>query len=168
MRVMTRFSDHLSQFLLAKIYEAFGTKLHLTLWNENRMGGGGTGLPARWGPWMASLWGCGWGGGCGGGGDGGGGVVEWVPVDVARQLETSSRVPPLDRVWPYFGRHEGLDTTIPLSFHFVLPDTESPLIRPGLWGYRGKLAMPPMTTDIEFEAHTPSKRGDDPPDPYAP
>ena len=96
------------------------------------------------------------------------GVVEWVPVDVARQLETSSRVPPLDRVWPYFGRHEGLDTTIPLSFHFVLPDTESPLIRPGLWGYRGKLAMPPMTTDIEFEAHTPSKRGDDPPDPYAP
>ena len=63
MRVMTRFSDHLSQFLLAKIYEAFGTKLHLNLWNAHLMGEEATGLPALWGPLMASLWGCGWGGG---------------------------------------------------------------------------------------------------------
>ncbi|MEM1422843.1 MAG: transglutaminase-like domain-containing protein [Planctomycetota bacterium] len=96
------------------------------------------------------------------------GVVEWIPVDIARQIEWSSRTPPLTEAWQYFGNHDGLDTTVPISNHFVIPGTGSPLIRPGLWGYRGVRSLPPMATSVGYSAQPVSVRADDPPDPYAP
>ncbi len=44
---------------------------------------------------------------------------EWIPVDVTRQREVSSRAPAITASWPYFGNHDKLNEWIPLAIEFA-------------------------------------------------
>jgi hypothetical protein len=47
----------------------------------------------------------------------------WIPVDVAELRSRSSRMPPLDRPWEFFGTNDELDDIVPVSMHFHPPTT---------------------------------------------
>lgn len=47
--------------------------------------------------------------------------LTWIPVDVARLRERSSRMKPLNQKWKYFGTHDELDDVVPIAFHFHPP-----------------------------------------------
>ncbi|MFT5424911.1 MAG: hypothetical protein ACI89L_002714 [Phycisphaerales bacterium] len=47
--------------------------------------------------------------------------LTWVPVDVARLRESSSRMKPMDQKWKYFGSHDELDDVVPIAFHIHPP-----------------------------------------------
>lgn len=49
---------------------------------------------------------------------------EWIPVDIYLQKQFSSRPPPLDRPWNFFGSHQRGQTLAPFSFHWVSPDMD--------------------------------------------
>ena len=82
----------------------------------------------------------------------------WIPVDVARQRKTSTKAPPLDRPWKYFGSNDQTDSMIPLAFHFHPPLSGavahgSPL----LWGWMTTPEAQPAEQSIRFLAGQPSK-----------
>lgn len=45
----------------------------------------------------------------------------WVPVDIVHMRKSSTRPPPLDRPWPFFGENKELDGTIPFAFQVFPP-----------------------------------------------
>lgn len=47
----------------------------------------------------------------------------WVPVDPVRMRKRSSKIPPFDQPWKYFGDHDELDSVMPFAFHFIPPTT---------------------------------------------
>ena len=59
----------------------------------------------------------------------------WVPVDIVRQRNTSSRAPALDRPWEFFGGIVDFQQVVPLSFHFHPPTTVDNAGAPCLWGW---------------------------------
>ena len=63
------------------------------------------------------------------------GGVWWVPVDPVRLRKSSSRPPPLDRPWKYFGTNEELWGVIPIAFQFHPPTTVVAHGSPALWGW---------------------------------
>ena len=79
--------------------------------------------------------------------------IEWIPVDIVRQREFSSRPPPLTQSWEYFGNNRFLDTTVPVAFHFLPPRgavggaSVLPAIAPALWGW----ALDPAIESIDSE-----------------
>lgn len=50
--------------------------------------------------------------------------VEWIPVDIAKQRDFSSRAPALDRTWKFFGRNELFDMTVPIAARWAPSDHE--------------------------------------------
>lgn len=79
--------------------------------------------------------------------------IEWIPVDIVRQREFSSRPPPLPQTWEYFGNNRFLDTTVPVAFHFLPPSgavggaSVLPAVAPALWGW----ALDPAIESIDTE-----------------
>jgi len=59
----------------------------------------------------------------------------WVPVDIVRQRNTSSRAPSLERSWEFFGGIVDFQQVVPLSFHFHPPTTVDNAGAPCLWGW---------------------------------
>ena len=59
----------------------------------------------------------------------------WVPVDIVRQRNTSSRAPALERSWEFFGGIVDFQQVVPLSFHFHPPTTVDNAGAPCLWGW---------------------------------
>jgi hypothetical protein len=45
----------------------------------------------------------------------------WIPVDITRIRNRSSRMRDLDRPWKYFGEHDELDDVMPIAFHYHPP-----------------------------------------------
>ncbi|MBL0928481.1 MAG: transglutaminase domain-containing protein [Phycisphaerales bacterium] len=80
-----------------------------------------------------------------------GGRGEWIPVDVQRQRQMSSRAPPTDRPWPYFGNNRGFRFTAPIAFHWHPPTVVTNAFEyPGLWGWLPLPAVPRTDTALNF------------------
>lgn len=45
----------------------------------------------------------------------------WIPVDVRRMRSRSSKAPPVNQRWPFFGNHDELHLLIPIAFHLHPP-----------------------------------------------
>lgn len=86
----------------------------------------------------------------------------WIPVDIQRQREFSSRPPNLNQRWQFFGHHEDLDVMCPMAFHWLPP---TPSVNQGpvaLWSWiplpEGVVVQP----DLRIEGRAAARRGDDP------
>lgn len=90
------------------------------------------------------------------------GVGEWIPADVERQREFSSRPPAMDQPWKFVGNHEDMDFMCPLAFHWLPPTPCMNIGPPALWGWvpvpEGALADPDLRVSVKAAA----RRGDDP------
>lgn len=87
---------------------------------------------------------------------------EWIPVDITRQQEFSSRAPPLNQRWQYFGHNEELDLVPPISFHWIPPSTLTNAGAAGIWGWLPQPANPVADQELKFWYLGTPKRGDDP------
>ncbi|MGP1309311.1 MAG: transglutaminase-like domain-containing protein [Phycisphaerales bacterium] len=89
---------------------------------------------------------------------------EWIPVDVVRQRAESSRPPPLDRPWRFFGNHDELDELVPMTSLYVPAQARRFGSVPGVWGWRPDPADPGFNLDqvIRFEVISAPRRADDP------
>lgn len=86
---------------------------------------------------------------------------EWIPVDVFRQREFSSRAPPIDRPWRYFGHNEEFDFVVPIAFHWVPPADVVTTGPPGMWGWQGRPANAIADVEMKFLAfETPNRGGE--------
>ncbi|TVQ31227.1 MAG: transglutaminase domain-containing protein [Phycisphaeraceae bacterium] len=87
----------------------------------------------------------------------------WIPVDIVRMRQFSSRAQPMNRPWKFFGTHECLNSMAPLSFHYHPPTTVVALGAPGLWGWLPVPEIPSMEQVLMFDAmHTPQRGGQKP------
>lgn len=91
------------------------------------------------------------------------GLGEWIPVDVQRQREFSSRPPPLGQAWKFFGNNEDSDYLCPMSFHWLPPTPCMNIGPPSLWGWvpqpEGVAYVEP---DMRVSVKAAARRGDDP------
>lgn len=88
---------------------------------------------------------------------------QWIPVDVVRQRIDSSRPPPLDRPWRYFGNHDELDEAVPLTSVYSALDATQLTWVPAVWGWRPD-PQPTFLLDpvLRFEAIGAPRRAGDP------
>lgn len=63
------------------------------------------------------------------------GLGEWVPVDIVRQRQFSSRAPKIERGWEFFGRSLQSDFLVPVAHHFHPPTAVTNAGPPALWGW---------------------------------
>lgn len=97
---------------------------------------------------------------------------EWIPVDVGRQREFSSRAPPIDQKWDFFGNDENADDMLPISFQFHPPTGGAPVVAStgsvgqtitlgsyAFWGWRAKPATPPVSQQIVVWGQHTVRRG---------
>lgn len=88
---------------------------------------------------------------------------EWIPVDITRQKEFSSRPPPLNQRWQHFGHNEESDFLAPIAFHWLPPENASGSHAPGLWSWRPTPGPPDVDADIQLRPEETPKRGGEPP-----
>ncbi|MEM9082667.1 MAG: transglutaminase-like domain-containing protein [Planctomycetota bacterium] len=77
---------------------------------------------------------------------------EWIPVDIVKQREFSSRAPAIDRPWEYFGKNEEFDSVVPLGFHWHPPTTVTNAGPPALWGWLPEPVAPAADQLLNYEA----------------
>ncbi len=75
------------------------------------------------------------------------GQGQWIPVDPIKQREFSSRAPPINSPWLFFGTHEHLKDLIPLAHTFhpptsILTKPVAAYGSPALWGWRPEPSFP--------------------------
>ncbi len=87
---------------------------------------------------------------------------EWIPVDITRQQEFSSRAPPLNQRWQFFGHNEEFDFVAPFSFHWLPPSTLTNAGAAGIWGWLPQPGNPVADQELKFWHLGTPKRGDDP------
>ncbi len=84
----------------------------------------------------------------------------WVPVDIARQRDRSSRLPDLDKPWDYFGNNKDLQYILPFAFQFHPPVSVVAHGSPAFWGW---FTTPTINNQaeqwIKFDAVTTPNRG---------
>ncbi len=87
---------------------------------------------------------------------------QWIPVDIVRQREESSRSRPLDQSWRYFGNHNELDEIVPVSSIYAADSTARMNSVPAIWGWR-PLPVPAVGLDaiIRYEVMGASRRPGD-------
>lgn len=88
---------------------------------------------------------------------------EWIPVDISRQKDFSSRAPSLSQPWVYFGNNNELDRVCPLAFHWLPPTVCTNAGPAAIWGWVPDPANPGVTQELKFWARPTPVRGDDPP-----
>lgn len=84
---------------------------------------------------------------------------QWIPVDITRQQEFSSRAPPLNQRWEYFGHNEEFDFIVPIAYHWIPPEDVTNTGPPALWGWQPTPVNPLGDTEIKFWAYETPKRG---------
>lgn len=87
---------------------------------------------------------------------------EWIPVDISRQQEFSSRAPPLNQRWQFFGHNEELDLVPPIAFHWLPPSTLTNAGAAAIWGWLPQPANPVADQEVRFWYLGTPQRGDDP------
>ena len=87
----------------------------------------------------------------------------WVPVDIVRQRKSSSKAPPLDRPWKYFGSNDELDDVMPIAFQYHPPTTVVAHGSRCFWGWLTTPTTPAGAAQyIKFESMTTPGRGRQP------
>jgi len=87
---------------------------------------------------------------------------EWIPVDVQKQREFSSRPPPITQAWEYFGNNRDFDFVCPIAFHWMPPTLSVNQGPPALWGFVPDPVSFQADQEIRFYAFETPVRGDDP------
>lgn len=87
---------------------------------------------------------------------------EWIPVDVYRQSQFSSRSPPIDQRWQHFGHSEESDFYAPLAYHWLPPTSVTNAGAMGIWGWVPQPAVPRVDAELKFIWNGTPRRGDDP------
>lgn len=93
-------------------------------------------------------------------------TINWVPVDIVKMRESSSRPAPIDRPWRYFGTHDQLAGVAPIAFQFHPPTDVVAYGNPCFWGWF-VTPTPPAAAEqaLAFGATTMSHRGGETNDP---
>lgn len=88
---------------------------------------------------------------------------EWIPVDLHRQRQESSRAPSIDRPWRYFGNHDELDEIVPLTSVYTAVEARMPGTIPTLWGWETDPDQPRVSLDsvLRVEAAGQARRAND-------
>lgn len=88
--------------------------------------------------------------------------VVWVPVDVVRLRKSSTRPPPLDKTWSFFGTHDELSGVIPFAFQFHPPTDVVAHGSAAFWGWMVTPKPPERVIQaIRFDAISTPKRAED-------
>jgi len=87
---------------------------------------------------------------------------EWIPVDIVKQREFSSRAPALNLRWEYFGNNVEFDMMVPVSYHWIPPENVVNAGVPGFWGWQPSPAVPGVEVELKFRASGMPRRGPDP------
>ncbi|MBL8763977.1 MAG: transglutaminase domain-containing protein [Phycisphaerae bacterium] len=91
------------------------------------------------------------------------GELIWVPVDMVRQRNESSRAPNLNQPWPFFGNNDDLDLVIPFAFQFTPPTNVEYYGSPAFYGWSTDPAVIVATQTLRFlHFATPVKGGPTP------
>lgn len=77
---------------------------------------------------------------------------EWIPVDIIRQREFSSRAPDITRPWKYFGNNDLSQNYSVISFHWHPPTTVVNSGPPAFWGWLPKPSAPNVDQGVRFHA----------------
>jgi hypothetical protein len=87
----------------------------------------------------------------------------WVPIDIVRQRKKSSKAPPLDRPWQYFGSYDDGDLMMPFAFQYHPPTTVIQYGATAFWGWLTTPSLPDASQFVRFNAITTPKRANKPP-----
>lgn len=92
------------------------------------------------------------------------GQGQWIPVDPIKQREFSSRAPPINTPWLFFGTHEHLKDLIPLAHTFhpptsILTKPVAAYGAPAIWGWRPEPSLPILDQQIRAFAARSAHRG---------
>lgn len=90
------------------------------------------------------------------------GLGEWIPVDVVRQREFSSRMPPIKQRWEFFGHNEEFDFMVPIAHHWHPPTVVTNVGAPAFWGWLPQPENPLADQELRIWAFETPIRGDDP------
>jgi hypothetical protein len=90
-------------------------------------------------------------------------TLEWIPVDVLKQRAVSSKPPPLDQEWLFFGNHPCAEALLPISHHFFPPTTVIGAGAPLMWGWMATPAVPDVSQTLRaWGSGTPVTTGQEP------
>ncbi len=89
---------------------------------------------------------------------------QWVPVDISSQEAFSSRAPPFDQRWQFFGHNEEFDFIAPFTFHWHPPTAVTTVAgAPAFYGWLPfDQFLPAGDQEIRMWAFETPLRGDDP------
>jgi len=77
---------------------------------------------------------------------------EWIPVDILRQRNFSSRAPAINQRWQFFGHNEEFDFMAPIAFHWHPPAFVTNSGAPSIWGWLPKPGNPVADQSMRFYA----------------
>lgn len=86
----------------------------------------------------------------------------WIPVDPSR-IARSGGVRDLDRNWAYFGRHDQLNSMVPVAFQFHPPTTVTSVGPAALWGWLTLPESQPAMQGLRMLVGSSSTRPEDGP-----
>lgn len=91
-------------------------------------------------------------------------TINWVPIDIVKLRQSTSRPPAVTQNWRYFGANDELDSVVPFAMHFHPPTDVVSYGWPGFWGWF-VTPKPPESAEqsIRFVGTTLSVRGGQPP-----
>lgn len=91
-------------------------------------------------------------------------TINWIPVDIAKLMKSSSRPMPLNKPWRYFGTHDELNNVVPFAFHFFPPTDVVSYGAPAFWGWFVTPKAPDNAGQaVMISAAAASKRSEDMP-----
>lgn len=86
------------------------------------------------------------------------GAAVWIPVDMKRQRDSSSRPPASGRGWRFFGNHEDMEYMLPIAFHMHPPIDAGVRGLPAFWGWNAPGGVPQVFHGLRFDVSSQNSR----------